>query len=75
MTEQLLTRAEVQERTSVSRATLYRMMAAGEFPRSVRIGSQAVRWRKSEIAAWIEALPRLTGDTAGACFQCGNSCG
>ena len=35
----------------------YRRMQKGEFPRLVKIGSAAVRWKESDIFAWLESLP------------------
>ncbi len=53
---ELLRRADVERRTALSRATIYRRMALGAFPAPVRIpGSTAVRWRADEIDAWIAA--------------------
>jgi predicted DNA-binding transcriptional regulator AlpA len=38
----------------VGRATWHRLRAAGKVPPAVRLG-RAVRWRRAEIVAWIEA--------------------
>lgn len=38
-----------------SKPTIYRDMAAGTFPQSLRLGSNSVGWLESEIDAWIEA--------------------
>jgi excisionase family DNA binding protein len=38
----------------VSRATWHRLRAAGKLPPAVRLG-RAVRWRRDELVAWIEA--------------------
>ncbi|RMD91188.1 MAG: AlpA family phage regulatory protein [Alphaproteobacteria bacterium] len=65
--ERLLRRAEVEDLTGLSKSGLYELIAAGRFPRPVRVGIQAVRWRASEIAAWQKALPRAgaSGKRAG----------
>jgi excisionase family DNA binding protein len=39
---------------AISRAHLHRLRAAGKLPPAVRLG-RAVRWRRTEILAWIEA--------------------
>jgi predicted DNA-binding transcriptional regulator AlpA len=39
----------------INRATLYRGMADGRFPRPLRIGRQSNRWIKAEIIAALEA--------------------
>ena len=41
-------------RAGISRSYAYALIAAGKFPRPVRIGN-ASRWPSSEIDAWIEA--------------------
>ena len=54
----LITLAAVSEITGVSSATIYRLMRAGQFPRPVKIGVQAVRWRHDEIEAHIAELSK-----------------
>jgi len=39
-----------------SRATLYRRMQAGTFPRQIRIAERCVGWRQSAIDAWLNGL-------------------
>lgn len=55
--DNLLTRREVERRTGLKKSAIYAMMGAGRIPRPVRIGAKAVRWRESEINAWIAGLP------------------
>ena len=55
VTEQLICLAEVVKISAKSRASIYRAMDAGEFPRSIRTGSNSVRWLSSEVSAWVEA--------------------
>jgi predicted DNA-binding transcriptional regulator AlpA len=38
----------------MSRAAWYKRLASGQVPRPVKIGNLS-RWRKGELAAWIEA--------------------
>ena len=52
--DRLLRRPEVELATGMKRATLYRDMAVGRFPRPVKIGKRAVAWPQSVIDAWIE---------------------
>ena len=51
MHDRLLRRREVEEITGLSRSSIYRLMADGEFPRPVKVGSAAVRWRASDTTA------------------------
>ena len=60
MQDRLLRRREVEELTGLSRASIYRKLPDGEFPRPVKVGSTAVRWKESDIAAWIESRPAAT---------------
>jgi prophage regulatory protein len=43
----------VLDRTGLSRATLYRKIAAGTFPHQVKIADRCCGWRESEVAAWL----------------------
>ena len=48
----------VRERTSLSRSTLAKLEAAGQFPRRVELGLRATGWYEDEITTWIESRPR-----------------
>ena len=56
----LLKRREVERATLLSRASIYRRIAANDFPRPVKLGSRAVAWREDEIAEWIANRPVST---------------
>ena len=64
-TDRLLRRPEVQTLTGLARATIYRDMAMGCFPRPVKIGKRAVAWPKSAIDDWIEERKAEAGFGAG----------
>jgi prophage regulatory protein len=51
---------EVKERTALSRATIYSMMAQGKFPRSIELGPRAVAWLDHEITDWINERVRTS---------------
>ncbi|WP_148863271.1 helix-turn-helix transcriptional regulator [Marinobacter fonticola] len=55
--ERLLRRREVENRTGLSRSTIYLWMSDGLFPKPRKIGPRAVAWRESDIQAWIEQRP------------------
>ena len=59
----LLRLSEVQARCGLSRSSLYRKMRDRSFPEPLKVGVRAVRWRESEIEAWLETRPRATGYT------------
>ena len=59
----LLRREEVERRCGICRSTVYRLIDEEDFPAPVRIGSRAVRWRESDIDAWIRSRPLSTQAT------------
>ena len=48
---------EVVQKTKISRAAIYAMIARGEFPRPFRLGRRAVGWRVEDVEAWIADRP------------------
>lgn len=52
--EKLIRPKELSKKLGVSIPTLYRLMKSPEFPDRIRISSQAVGFRESEISEWIE---------------------
>lgn len=59
----LLRRQQVEELIGVSRSALYAMMADNRFPRPLQISTRAVRWKRTDVVAWIESRP-TTNETA-----------
>lgn len=51
--ERIIRMKTVVMRTGLSRATIYRRIAEGAFPRQLRIGIQSTGWYESEIDRWI----------------------
>jgi len=47
---------EVIRRVGLSRATIYRKIDSGEFPKPVPIGSHRIFFVEAEIVAWQERL-------------------
>ncbi|WP_417355033.1 helix-turn-helix transcriptional regulator [Gallaecimonas pentaromativorans] len=45
---------EVQSLTSLSRATIYRYIDAGHFPKQVSLGDHNVAWVEEEVLEWIQ---------------------
>ena len=45
----------VMARTGMSRSWVYKEMAAGRFPKALKIGS-ASGWKASDVDAWMEGL-------------------
>ena len=44
----------VLDRTGLSRATLYRKVQAGTFPRQVKIAVRCAGWRESAVNQWLD---------------------
>lgn len=44
---------EVEKRTGLRRASIYRRAAAGTFPKPVRMGPNSTGWLESEIDSFI----------------------
>ena len=45
---------EVVQLTGVSRSTIYRWMANGEFPTQISLGGKTVAWLESDVDDWIQ---------------------
>ncbi|MGF6871674.1 helix-turn-helix transcriptional regulator [Paraburkholderia sp. MM5477-R1] len=53
----LMRAAEVEMVCGVKHTAMYRMIGEGTFPAPVRLpNSRAVRWRSTDIFAWLESL-------------------
>jgi prophage regulatory protein len=51
--ERLIRIGEVKRLTGLSTATIYRKIAAGDFPKPVALGALARAWPLSEVQDWI----------------------
>jgi prophage regulatory protein len=45
---------------SISRTSIYRMVARGEFPPPIRLTSRSIGWRKSVVKTWVNLRESLT---------------
>jgi prophage regulatory protein len=43
---------DVSEMTSLSKSSIYRLMADGDFPSQIPLGARSVVWVRSEIEEW-----------------------
>jgi prophage regulatory protein len=59
----LLSKRAVLKQIPISGATLARRVAAGAFPRPVRIGKRRVAWVQSEISNWLAERMEERGST------------
>jgi prophage regulatory protein len=47
----------VRMKTGLSRASVYKYMALGLFPRQRHLGPGRVAWRASDVRTWIDSRP------------------
>ncbi len=52
MVQTILRRAEVERATGLRRSSLYEQIAAGKFPKPVKLSEKSVGWIEAEIIAW-----------------------
>ena len=52
----ILRRAAVERMTGLPRSTLYAKVAAGEFPKPVKLGVRSVGWFEQDVADWQASL-------------------
>lgn len=53
----LLRLGDVLLRVGLSRSSVYRLVATGEFPSPVRLGARSVAWRAEEVDQWVDRRP------------------
>ena len=66
MIDDLLNRKQVEELLGIKKSSLYSYMRQGDFPAPIRLSPKCVRWRRSEIEAWLASRPRATGELSAA---------
>ena len=60
----ILRRRQVEQRTGLSRSTLYQYIKDGNFPKPVPLGPRAVGWLEAEVRDWIATRIRIARDGA-----------
>lgn len=55
LSDALLRVRTVSHATGLSVASLYRKLAAKEFPEPVRLGKRCTRWKAADVRDWIRA--------------------
>jgi prophage regulatory protein len=56
----ILRMGAVQRLTGLGRSTIYRLIAAKQFPAPVRLTGRAVGWRSTDIDRWSSTLVAAT---------------
>lgn len=64
--ENLIRLPEVMRRTGYGKAWIYRLIEAGQFPKSVKIGTRSIAFVESEVDEWIASkiAESRTGEVA-----------
>ena len=62
MVFKLISTKQVQQRTSLSRTTVWRLESKGLFPSRIQVSPRRVAWSEEEVAAWIESRQRVNGE-------------
>lgn len=52
---QVFSMADLEERLGLSRATIARMVIAGEFPKPLKLGARRIGWRDTTIDEWLSS--------------------
>jgi prophage regulatory protein len=55
---------EIERLTGLSKSTVYRLEALGQFPRRVKLSERASAWRASEVTRWLADRPRANSKSA-----------
>ena len=51
---------DVMRLTGLGRSTIYRLLAAGQFPAPVQLSVRAVGWRRSDVDHWAAERPPVS---------------
>jgi prophage regulatory protein len=60
----LLRLPAVLELVGLSEPTLYEQMAAGTFPKGIKIAKRAVAWREDHLIAWLASREAMSTPAA-----------
>jgi len=52
--QQIIKLPQVEAKTTFSRATIYRLISKGEFPKQVKLSERSSGWIKEEVNNWLE---------------------
>lgn len=46
--------SQVKEMTTLSKASIYRLMDEGSFPKQISLGARSVAWVRSQVEDWCD---------------------
>ncbi len=61
MSTRFLSLKQVTEALTLSKATIYRRIAAGSFPTPVKLGAKRIAFIETEIDAWVARCATSNG--------------
>lgn len=53
--DRLIRMSEVETLTGLGKTSIYELMRAGKFPKSIRLHARMVAWSESSVLSWIQA--------------------
>lgn len=53
---ELMKLSDVVRETRLSRASVYRLIAKGKFPKQIHLSERATAWLRSEVMDWIKTI-------------------
>ena len=62
---------DVCSELGVSRASVYKLLASGGFPKPLKLGKRAIGWERDHIQQWVKSrsADRQTEQAQGACDE------
>lgn len=57
--DRLIRLPEVEGMTGCKKSTIYELMRAGKFPKSIRLSARMVAWPETAVLQWVQ--DRITG--------------
>jgi prophage regulatory protein len=57
-TADIIRARDIRAATGLHPATVWRLRAAGKFPAPIRLGIQAIGWRRQDIETWLDSRER-----------------
>lgn len=58
MAKRIIRMPALKNKVGESKATIYRQITRGEFPRPIKLSTRSVGWLEDEIDHWLESRPR-----------------
>lgn len=58
MNDGIMRRPDVEKAVGLAKSSIYRLVAAGDFPAPVRLTKRAVGWKRGEVESWLAERDR-----------------